>query len=82
MQSTQDGAGVYFPPPIIYLAGLAIGIVAGRQLHLPRLGLDALIRDVLGGALIAAGIFAMFAGAGLLPAAEPPSFPSSRRVAS
>jgi protein-S-isoprenylcysteine O-methyltransferase Ste14 len=66
MQSTRDGAGVYFPPPIIYLAGLAIGIVAGRLLHLPRPGFDALVRDLLGGALIVAGTFVMFAGAGLL----------------
>ncbi len=66
MQTTQDGAGVYFPPPIIYLAGLAIGILAGRQLHLPHLGLGAPVRDLLGGVLTVAGIFVMFAGAGLL----------------
>jgi protein-S-isoprenylcysteine O-methyltransferase Ste14 len=66
MESAQDGAGVRFPPPLIYIIGLVTGIYAGRALNLRHLGLNHTIRDILGGAFLVAGVVAMFAGAGLL----------------
>ena len=66
METAQDGAGVRFPPPLIYIIGLAIGIYAGRALSLPDLGLGPRLRDLFGGALLLAGVIVMFAGAGLL----------------
>lgn len=60
-----DGAKVHFPPPLIYLAGLALGIAAGRLLKLPDLGLKPEIRDIFGGAFIFAGLVVSFAGVGI-----------------
>ena len=66
MEAVRDGAGVRFPPPLIYLAGLALGIFAGRQLDLAGIGLGTTGRELLGGALALLGVIIMFAGAGLL----------------
>lgn len=65
METTSDGANVRFPPPGVYAAGLAIGIFAGRLLHLPGLGLASAVRELLGLVFIVAGIAASIAGAGL-----------------
>jgi len=65
MVSTTDGANVRFPPPLIYLAGIALGMAAQRLLHLPDLGLAPVTRNVAGGALDLIGFLLMFAGAGL-----------------
>lgn len=65
MKKATDGANVRFPPPLIYVAGLALGIAAERLLHLPNLGLPIGIRSVAGGALDVIGFLVMFAGAGL-----------------
>lgn len=65
MTNGTDGAKVHFPPPLIYLAGLAIGIAAERLLNLPRLGIPVITRSVTGGALLVVGFVVMFAGAGL-----------------
>jgi len=66
MESVQDGAGVRFPPPLIYIIGLVIGVFAGRALNLPHLGFGPLTRDILTGGLLIAGVIVMVAGAGLL----------------
>ena len=65
MKNATDGANVRFPPPLIYGAGLAVGIAAERLLNLPSLGLPIVIRSVAGGALDVIGFVVMFAGAGL-----------------
>lgn len=65
MEKASDGANVRFPPPLIYVGGLALGIAADRLLHLPRLGLQPELREVLGIGLVAAGFAISFAGAGL-----------------
>lgn len=65
MGKTEDGANVRFPPPLIYIAGLALGAVAGRLAHLPTLGLSFATRSVGGVAIGVVGLFVMFAGAGL-----------------
>jgi hypothetical protein len=46
MPTPSDGANVRFPPPLIYLAGLAFGIAGGRSLELPNLGLGVAVGDV------------------------------------
>ena len=65
MTNATDGANVRFPPPLIYVAGLAVGVTAERLLHFPTLGFPILIRSVAGGVLDVIGFLVMFAGAGL-----------------
>jgi protein-S-isoprenylcysteine O-methyltransferase Ste14 len=52
--STPDTAGVVAPPPLVYLAGLALGF--GLEALLPSASLPSALRWVLGGALVLAGI--------------------------
>ena len=65
MEKASDGANVRFPPPLIYVGGLALGIAGGRFLNLPNLGLSPEIRDLLGGVFALVGFLVSFAGAGL-----------------
>lgn len=65
MKNATDGANVRFPPPLIYLAGLVVGIAAERLLNLPTLAFPFVIRSVAGGVLDVIGFLVMFAGAGL-----------------
>jgi protein-S-isoprenylcysteine O-methyltransferase Ste14 len=65
MEKAADGAKVRFPPPLIYVAGLALGIVADRVLNLPILGLPLSTRVAAGITVDVIGFLVMFAGAGL-----------------
>ena len=65
MKHAIDGANVRFPPPLIYVAGLAVGVAVERVLNLPGLGLQAVIRNAVGAVLDVVGFLVMFAGAGL-----------------
>lgn len=65
MKTSSDGARVHFPPPLIYLGGLALGLTAARLLNLPGFALEPAVRDLLSGALMVVGLAVMFAGAGL-----------------
>jgi len=60
-----DGPRVHFPPPLIYIGGLAVGWFVGRELHLPSLGLGRGPREIVAAGLIIAGMAVMTAGAGL-----------------
>ena len=51
---TSDSAGVRVPPPLIYLAGLAVGF--GLEALLPGSSVPAVIQWVLGGVLVVAGV--------------------------
>jgi protein-S-isoprenylcysteine O-methyltransferase Ste14 len=50
----RDTAGVVAPPPLIYLAGLAVGF--GLEALLPGASLPAAIQWGLGGVLVVAGV--------------------------
>ena len=65
MNQPSDGANVRFPPPLIYVAGLAIGIGVDRILRLPTLGLPLMTRSIAGALIAVLGFLVMFAGAGL-----------------
>lgn len=65
MEKVTDGANVRFPPPLIYVAGLLLGIVADRFVKLPNLGIPPVSRNVVGGVIDVMGFIVMFAGAGL-----------------
>jgi protein-S-isoprenylcysteine O-methyltransferase Ste14 len=65
MAKASDGANVRFPPPLIYVAGLVLGIVADRSLSLPRLDLSSTTRGAAGAVILVIGFAVMFAGAGL-----------------
>jgi len=65
MKIATDGANVRFPPPLIYVAGLAVGVAVDRLLDVPSLGLPISMRSLAGGVLDVIGFLVMFAGAGL-----------------
>jgi len=48
-----DTAGVVFPPPLIYLAGLAVGF--GLEALLPGSSVPAAVQWIAGGVLVVAG---------------------------
>jgi protein-S-isoprenylcysteine O-methyltransferase Ste14 len=52
--SSSDNAGVRVPPPLIYLAGLAVGF--GLEALLPGTSLPGAVRWVLGGVVLIAGL--------------------------
>ena len=52
--SSPDTAGVRVPPPLIYLAGLAVGF--GLEVLLPGTSLPSAVRWVLGGVIFVAGL--------------------------
>jgi len=54
----RDISGVIAPPPLIFLAGLAVGF--GLQGLLPDTSLPGALRWVLGGALLLAGLALLF----------------------
>jgi protein-S-isoprenylcysteine O-methyltransferase Ste14 len=63
--SDSDNAGVRFPPPLIYLGVLLIGIGAERFVPLRHFGLDRSLLVILGLALVAAGILLGVSAVGL-----------------
>lgn len=65
MQTVADGAKVRFPPPLVYAAGLALGVAAGRLWNLPGLGLRPNIREILGAVVLLVGLIMSVAGVGL-----------------
>jgi protein-S-isoprenylcysteine O-methyltransferase Ste14 len=83
--SDTDSANVRFPPPLIYLGFLVIGILAGQWLGLPGLGAAAGVARIAGWVLIGAGLAVNFAGAGMFRrsgTAIIPFKPASRLVTS
>lgn len=80
-----DSPNILFPPPLIYVAGLALGVLAGRELGLPGFGIGAGARTTIGAILSLIGILVNFAGAGLfhrLRTAIIPFKPATRLVTS
>jgi protein-S-isoprenylcysteine O-methyltransferase Ste14 len=65
MQTVTDGANVRFPPPLVYAAGVAIGIAVSRIWKMPTLGLGSNVRDIAAASLILAGVIVAAASVGL-----------------
>lgn len=85
MEATSDGANVRFPPPLVYVAGLGLGVMGARLWHLPVLGLAPIVRNSTGITLALAGFILSFAGVGLFlrqRTAIIPYKPASRLVTS
>jgi protein-S-isoprenylcysteine O-methyltransferase Ste14 len=85
MTNDVDNANVRFPPPLIYLGFLVLGIWAGRMLGIPGLPIDRVSLRIIGWIVIATGIVANFFGAGLfhrLRTAIIPFKPATRLVTS
>ena len=85
MKGKVDSADVRFPPPLIYIGALAIGIILGRALGVPSLGLGEAARQGLAALLLVGGLGIIIAGAGMfrrLGTAVIPHKPASRLVTS
>ncbi|QJR37465.1 methyltransferase family protein [Gemmatimonas groenlandica] len=59
---TDRGPGVSFPPPLLFVGGLAIGVLLDLVLPLPAVIPDARWVVILGFALVAIGMACTFAG--------------------
>lgn len=56
MAKSDDSAGVWFPPPLIFLGFLLIGLGAERWLHWGSFGMEPTLRLMAGGLLTLCGI--------------------------
>jgi protein-S-isoprenylcysteine O-methyltransferase Ste14 len=66
MTNDVDNANVRFPPPLIYLGFLVVGIWAGRAMAFPGLGLGPAARYFIGSVITLIGILVgPVGGAGL-----------------
>ena len=65
MAIEQDSAGVRFPPPLVYLGALLLGLATERFVTLRSFGIDGRLLAATGGPLFVAGVAMMFAAAGL-----------------
>lgn len=65
MCDEADSANVRFPPPFIYLIGLAAGILAGRALDMPRFSLEPDMQKTIAAVVALAGAFLTLSGAQL-----------------
>ncbi len=59
---TDRGPGVSFPPPLLFVGGLAIGVLLERVLPLPAVIPDAQWVVIIGFALVAIGLACMITG--------------------
>lgn len=83
MRDDADNANVRFPPPLIYLGVLVVGIFGGRAMALPGFGMTANARSMIGLAVMLIGALVAFSGAGLFlrqRTAVIPHKPASRLV--
>jgi protein-S-isoprenylcysteine O-methyltransferase Ste14 len=83
MRDTRDNANVRFPPPLIYLGALLLGIFIGRAVIVPSFATQPHLRVLVGSAVILIGVIVNFAGAGLFMrhrTAIIPHKPASRLV--
>jgi len=80
MAIVPDSAGVRFPPPLIYLGALLLGLAAERFVNLRSFDLDWQLLVATGMLLFVAGAAMMLAAAGLfrrLGTNIPPSRPTT-----
>lgn len=83
MRDDNDNANVRFPPPLIYLGALTLGIFVGRAFNLPGLGVGSNVLSMIGIAVMLVGAIVNFSGAGLFlrhSTAIIPHKPASRLV--
>ncbi|MBB4293593.1 protein-S-isoprenylcysteine O-methyltransferase Ste14 [Rhizobium leguminosarum] len=80
MAVEPDSAGVRFPPPLIYLGALLLGLLAERFFSLRSFGIDWRLLATTGVLLFVAGVAMMLAAAGLfrrLGTNAPPTQPTT-----
>ncbi|PPJ49155.1 isoprenylcysteine carboxylmethyltransferase family protein [Rhizobium sp. KAs_5_22] len=80
MAVEPDSAGVRFPPPLIYLGALLLGLLAERFVSLRSFGIDWRLLTTTGVLLFVAGVAMMLAAAGLfrrLGTNAPPTQPTT-----
>ena len=65
MKLASDSAKVWPPPPLVFLAGLGLGLFIDYNSDLPGLGLDYGLRNLLGALLLACGAGLLLWAAGL-----------------
>lgn len=80
MAVEPDSAGVRFPPPLIYLGALLLGLLAERFVSPHSFGIDWRLLATMGVLLFVAGVAMMLAAAGLfrrLGTNAPPTQPTT-----
>lgn len=80
MAVEPDSAGVRFPPPLIYLGAVLLGLLAERFVSLRSFGIDWRLLATTGVLLFVAGVAMMLAAAGLfrrLGTNAPPTQPTT-----
>ena len=65
VEKANDGADIRFPPPLIYAAGLLLGLAGAHFFNLPKLGLPMKISDLLGAGLALGGVAISCVSAGI-----------------
>lgn len=65
MANGPDSAGVRFPPPLIFLGALLLGLAAGRFVPLSSFGIERRLLVAIGALLFVAGAAIMLWAAGL-----------------
>lgn len=65
MAEDTDNPNIRFPPPLIYLLVLVLGIWAGGELGVPGVGIEASARIATGAVVTLLGVAVSFSGAGL-----------------
>ena len=85
MKLESDSAKVWPPPPLVYLAGLGLGLLIDFRTDMPGLGLGYGLRNLLGALLFACGAGLLLWAAGLFRRAGTdvkPWMPTTRIVSS
>lgn len=80
MAVEPDSAGVRFPPPLVYLVALPLGLLAERFVSLRSFGIEWRLLATTGVLLFVAGVAMMLAAAGLfrrLGTNAPPTQPTT-----
>lgn len=80
MAVESDSAGVHFPPPLVYLGALLLGLLAERFVSLRSFGIEWRLLATTGVLLFVAGVGMMLAAAGLfrrLGTNAPPTQPTT-----
>lgn len=65
MTSKQNGSGLRFPPPLVFIGTLVVGMVVELFVTTSSFGINLFLRVIIGAFIIISGAAIMFSAAGL-----------------